>query len=93
MTVRDELVAMIREGDKVMPLTVYWFLRDHGPALVEALKDADRWNEWCRQVDEADGEQRAKTNVEMILIDGIHLGSGCLELHVDQAIDRARGGE
>lgn len=48
MTVRDELVELLEQGVNVPSGSSFIFLRDHGPALLEALADAERMN-WVDQ--------------------------------------------
>lgn len=103
MTVRDELVGELaylleaRADYDRCKTQSHWntlsdsahrFLRDHGPALVEALEDGAR-GKWV--IDNAAWIRRdGVTVMEITLPEGVNLSSwGCRR----DAIDRARGGE
>lgn len=51
MTIRDELVELIAEAkERDEGFAAYTFLRDHGPALVEALDGWQRMTEEARRI-------------------------------------------
>lgn len=87
MTMRDELervMATVSDGYSD-PDEHYAakFLRDHGPALLEALEDADRFEFICNGDDES--WQKAMNYAVLAgRLEGIQ--------QIRRAIDRARGG-
>lgn len=62
MTIRDELVELLRQGGDAPATSSYTFLRDHGVALVEALENDAKWR-MCNGTHRMDDETEIRCHV------------------------------